>query len=91
MPTMMPTWAHAWADKGWEPIVLTEIDASRHPEYIKYRNKLSVWKIPPTRLRSFLRYLAMSTIHSDGGWYADMNVYPIKQLCKRFHNHIVFA
>ena len=35
-------WAEAWAEAGFHPIVLSELDASAHPGYESYVKKLSL-------------------------------------------------
>lgn len=69
-------WAEAWADAGWNPIILTEKDAMYHPQYDQHVNQLKNAKLPEYRWNRFLRYVAMS--QQGGGWYSEPYVLPIR-------------
>lgn len=74
--TPMMVWAEAWADAGWDPVVLSEVDSMHHPQYEYFVNKLYLFGIPKHGWNRFLRYFAMS-LQEDGGYYTQPYVFPI--------------
>jgi hypothetical protein len=70
-------WKHAWSAYGYNPIVLTEWDASKNPVYAKIKPKLANLKGTHSRkkeLSSIYRWLALE--HAGGGLYVEYDVFP---------------
>jgi len=71
-------WTESWSDAGWDTVVLTEKDASRHPIYRNFVDKLSKVNFDKrSRWGRYLRFIAMATI-PDGGWYSEPHVLPLR-------------
>jgi len=76
-------WAEAWADAGWDPVVLTEIDSSKHIQYESVVQNLSSSGIQKKGWSRLLCYLAMSS-QPGGGYYTESHVLPIHHVLS-FH------
>ena len=73
---LITEWANVWINAGWDPVVLTEKDARKYPQYKEYTQRLKNSKLPSIRWYRYLRYMAMC-MQDDGGWYADPSVIPL--------------
>jgi hypothetical protein len=70
-------WKHVWKVYGYNPIVLTEWDASKNPVYAKIKPLLATLKGTHSRkkeLASIYRWLALE--HAGGGLYTEYDVFP---------------
>ncbi len=72
---LIDVWARSWAKQGWEPIVLNEGDAVKHPRYKEFKQKF--WSLPTEYGHDyegacFMRYAAMSAC--GGGMMVDYDV-----------------
>lgn len=70
-------WSEAWAKAGWDPVILTQKDASSHAKYPEFVAQLKKAKLDEKRWGRYLRYAAMS--EQGGGWYAEPFILPIDQ------------
>lgn len=72
---LLKLWERNWKSRGWEPVVLTEDDARKHPRFSFFdeifRAKPTEYGIPYT-LACWLRWLAMSQV---GGMLVDYDVF----------------
>lgn len=69
---LISVWRRSWAARGWNPIVLGEDDAKRHPQYEELRAKF--WSLPTPYGHDFegpcfMRWAAMSAV--GGGMLTD--------------------
>ena len=69
---LLSIWRRSWAARGWNPIVLGEDDAKRHPQYEELRAKF--WALPTPYGHDFegpcfMRWAAMSAV--GGGMLTD--------------------
>lgn len=81
-------WREQWSVAGYEPLVLTEADARRHPQYEQLRKRYAALPTVNPRhyeLSCFVRYVAMAA-QPDGGWMVDYDVMPL-----RTHESITWA
>lgn len=70
-------WRRGWQLIGWEPVVLKEYHARRHPEFEIYDKAVSALPSvnPPGYDRAcFLRWLALAV--AGGGYMADYDCFP---------------
>ncbi len=70
-------WREGWRSRGWNPIILQERDAARHPQYAGLKE--AVIKLPHTgdeeaHLNRFARWLALLSF--SGGLMVDFEVLP---------------
>ena len=73
-------WREQWSAAGYEPRVLTEADARRHPQYEQLRERYAALPTVNSRhyeLSCFVRYAAMAA-QPDGGWMVDYDVMPLR-------------
>ena len=68
-------WRDVWAEAGWDPVVLSQNDAARHPLYDETVARVS--RFPTTNPEGYetacyLRYLAMAAV--GGGFMTDYDV-----------------
>ncbi|KAJ8041451.1 hypothetical protein HOLleu_12267 [Holothuria leucospilota] len=71
-------WTKAWTTAGWQPRILNETDAMRHPEYHSLKEKFeSLPSLNSKRyeVSCFLRYIAMAVV--GGGWMSDYDLFPL--------------
>lgn len=73
--SLVELWKKSWWDAGWEPKILTEEDAERHPEYERLRAMVDNIDTGSYDKLCFLRWLAMSA--AGGGWMGDYDVLPL--------------
>lgn len=72
---LIELWRSSWRKHGWEPVVLTEEDAAKHPDYATLR---PLFEALPTaspkvyEMACWLRWLAVA--HAGGGWMSDYDV-----------------
>lgn len=72
-------WKTAWTKAGWTPRIISEDDASSHPEFEALKEQFSTFPSANSakyELNCFLRYVAMANI--GGGWMTDFDVLPIR-------------
>ena len=73
----MANWATSWADKGWDPIVLTAADAEKNSAYKELKSTLdSRGDLSAKAKEKYLGYVAMSHT-KEGGWFSELNVLPL--------------
>ena len=73
-------WREQWSAAGYEPRVLTEADARRHPQYAQLRRRYAALPTVNPRhyeLSCFVRYAAMAA-QPNGGWMVDYDVMPLR-------------
>jgi hypothetical protein len=68
-------WKERWAKLGWEPIILSDSDARRHPLYELYSQRYH--NLPTVNGKAYetacyQRWLAMAVV--GGGWMSDYDV-----------------
>jgi hypothetical protein len=73
---LIEVWKRSWAKQGWNPIVMDETWAMRHPRYKEFKQKF--WSLPSEYGHDFegacfLRYAAMATTEA-GGMLLDYDV-----------------
>lgn len=74
---ILETWKMAWKAYGYNPVVLSEWDASKNPVYRNIKNKLKDLKGKVSRkkeLSTLFRWLALE--YCGGGFYAEYDVFP---------------
>ena len=74
---LIDMWKKTWTRFGYNPVVLTEWDASKHPDYKDIKSKLSKFKIDSNKkstLAKFYRWLAID--YSGGGFYTEYDIFP---------------
>jgi hypothetical protein len=70
-------WKKTWTRFGYNPVVLTEWDATKHPEYDAIKSILKNLKTDShrkTALAKFYRWLAFD--YTGGGLYTEYDVFP---------------
>jgi hypothetical protein len=72
---LIDVWARSWTKQGWEPVVLTEDDARKHPNFSYYKEKF--WALPTGYGHDyegacFMRWLAVA--QAGGGMMVDYDV-----------------
>ncbi len=72
---LIDVWARSWRKAGWNPRVLTEQDARKHPRYAEFKRKF--WSLPTEYGHDyegacFLRWAAASA--AGGGMLTDYDV-----------------
>ncbi len=73
---LLAFWKEAWSANGWEPVVLTEEDAKKHPKFKEWsKSLLAKPTINPKGFEGacWLRHIAMAV---DGGFLVDYDVLP---------------
>ena len=71
----LEVWRDVWAKAGWDPVVLSQKDAERHPRYDEMVRRFSEYptvNVPGYELACYLRYLAMAVV--GGGFMTDYDV-----------------
>lgn len=72
---MLETWKRTWYAMGFRPVVLTAVDALKHPEYSSFIRALdSSGKASEWTKSHFSQFLAWSTV---GGVLCDYRVFPM--------------
>ncbi|MEI7532862.1 MAG: hypothetical protein WCK57_00700 [Verrucomicrobiae bacterium] len=64
-------WRESWEKNGWEPVVLNENDAGRHPLYGEFSRAVQAFPSvngPGFDYHAFMRWLASAQIVSETGW-----------------------
>lgn len=74
---LITVWREAWTAAGWEPFVLSEWYARKHPLYAALDELVS--KLPSTNparyeRACYMRWLALAAI--GGGWMSDYDCFP---------------
>jgi hypothetical protein len=77
---LMEFWKQTWYDDGWEPIVLTLEDAQKHVQYESLKVSLENLQLGPVGNLLFFKWMAMAS--AGGGWYADYDVFPLRDFPK---------
>eukprot|EP00545_Synedropsis_sp_CCMP1620_P009584 CAMPEP_0119013438 /NCGR_PEP_ID=MMETSP1176-20130426/8450_1 /TAXON_ID=265551 /ORGANISM="Synedropsis recta cf, Strain CCMP1620" /LENGTH=381 /DNA_ID=CAMNT_0006966529 /DNA_START=368 /DNA_END=1513 /DNA_ORIENTATION=- len=72
---LLKSWTRAWRQAGWNPIVLDEQDAMKHPEYNKIKVLVEQTGAGAYNQLCFLRWLALAQV--GGGWMSDYDVFPL--------------
>lgn len=72
---LIEVWKRSWAKQGWNPVVLCEADAARHPRYAEFKKKF--WELPTIYGHDycgacFMRWVA--TAVWGGGMMVDYDV-----------------
>ena len=68
-------WREVWSKAGWDPKVLTQNDAAKHPRYDEMVDRFMTYPTsnpPGYELACYLRYLAMA--EAGGGFMTDYDV-----------------
>lgn len=73
---MVEEWKKNWNDAGWEPRILTDKDAKKHPKYEEYSKEINKLKIGHYDHLCFHRWLAMAQV---GGYMSDFDLVPLSQ------------
>ena len=77
---VLELWKKTWTRFGYNPVVLTEWDATKHPEYQALKATLKNLKTDgnrKTQLAKFYRWLAFD--YSGAGFYTEYDVFPNSQ------------
>ena len=77
---ILDLWKKTWTRFGYNPVVLTEWDATKHPEYQALKATLKNLKTDSNRksqLARFYRWLAFD--YSGAGFYTEYDVFPNSQ------------
>lgn len=72
---ILAIWEKNWRDAGWEPIILTETHARKHPEFERYRKAFEAMPTVSPKdyeMACWLRWMAMAVI--GGGFMIDYDV-----------------
>jgi len=74
---ILEVWKEAWSSAGWEPFVLSNDDAMRHPIFqeLKVQFQEAEFKLSRSNYACYLRWFAMAA--SGGGWMSDYDVLPL--------------
>jgi len=72
---LIDLWAESWRKRGWEPIVLGESHARRHPRFKEFKQKF--WELPTEYGHDYegaclMRYVAVAAM--GGGMLTDYDV-----------------
>lgn len=70
-------WRERWLRQGWEPVILSEADARRHPAFPELAtafDRLPTINGKPYEFACYARWLAMEV--AGGGWMSDSDVIP---------------
>lgn len=72
---LIDLWKRSWSKHGWNPVVLTEEDAKKHPRYAEFKKRF--WEMPTPYGHDyeggcFLRWAAMAAV--GGGMLVDYDV-----------------
>jgi len=70
-------WKKAWYNAGWEPVVISLKDASKHPYFNRFKQAFDKTRfaISDYNRMCFYRWLAMASI--GGGWMSDYDTMPL--------------
>lgn len=76
---LLRLWCESWESNGWKAKILSEKDASTHPGFSYYAEKIS--RFPTSNVREyeracFMRHLAMANV--GGGLLADYDVFNVR-------------
>eukprot|EP00521_Asterionellopsis_glacialis_P014945 CAMPEP_0195308066 /NCGR_PEP_ID=MMETSP0707-20130614/38035_1 /TAXON_ID=33640 /ORGANISM="Asterionellopsis glacialis, Strain CCMP134" /LENGTH=347 /DNA_ID=CAMNT_0040372325 /DNA_START=94 /DNA_END=1137 /DNA_ORIENTATION=- len=75
---LLSEWKRSWYNAGWEPKVLTLEDARQHPNYQTMMDLITdPALLGDYELMCYLRWVAMSAPHINGGWMADYDTFPL--------------
>ncbi len=72
-------WKERWTALGFEPYVLNEWIARKHPYFEEYHaavSKLPTFNTADYELACYHRWLALAQV--DGGWCMDYDVFPVR-------------
>lgn len=73
---LLDFWKASWSNAGWDPVVLSERDAARHPKYAQVQTALEqTLHLDGLGRKLFMRWLAMAAV--GGGWMSDYDVFPL--------------
>lgn len=72
---LLQFWKASWSSAGWKTVVLTLKDAQSHPDYMMLQEGLK--ELDSFGCVLFHRWMAMAAV--GGGWYADYDVFPLRQ------------
>jgi hypothetical protein len=73
---LLDLWKTTWAKYGWDPVILTNENVERHPDYFHFHQRLQRLHLDSFGEVLFHRWFAMVSV--GGGWFADYDVFPIK-------------
>ena len=82
---LLSFWKESWLQAGWEPVNLSLRDAESHPRYNSFKNTVQSLHLDAFSTLSFMRWIAMA--HVGGGWYADYDVFPIRDFPAELPNN----
>jgi hypothetical protein len=73
--SILAIWEKNWSDHGWEPVILTEAHARKHPDFQKYYD--AFYAMPTVNPRAYeqaawTRWIAMAA--NEGGLMVDYDV-----------------
>lgn len=81
---LLKTWNTAWQMAGWEPKILDEEDAKKHPDYEKLMNIIRDKQAPGENcvgrydMACYKRWIAMAAV--GGGVMSDYDVFPMNDI-----------
>lgn len=73
---LIELWKMAWKSAGYNPVVLEEWDASKHPEYANLKAKTRDIKQPAKRAAMARLYRWLAFTHVGGGFYVEYDILP---------------
>jgi len=76
--SQIEAWTNGWRSNGWNPVVLGERTAQRHPRYAEYRarvNSFPTVNVKEYELACWERWLALAV--QGGGLMSDFDVLPV--------------
>ena len=82
---LLSFWKESWLQAGWEPVILSLQDAETHPRYHSLKNTVQSLHLDEFSTLLFMRWIAMVSV--GGGWYADYDVFPIRDFPEELPNN----
>jgi hypothetical protein len=73
---LLQVWKTAWYDAGWQPRILTLVDAMKHPEFNALMDLVGDRNVvTPYNQECYIRWIAMAA--NGGGWMVDYDTMPL--------------
>ena len=76
---LLAVWKKKWWDAGWIPIVLTIQNAKKHVDFNVVKDRL-----PPGTATLSMQWMAVA--QAGGGWFAGINVLPLRDFANDGHS-----
>lgn len=75
---LIQAWAITWMEMGWEPRVLTNTVAAKHPQFERYDTMLNGLPFRHFDKLCFYRWISMAVV--QGGWMSDYDTFPLERV-----------